>query len=124
MPECGTNSGYKAHYARGEKPCGPCRQAHSDYHRARRERLGLRREIPGGCGTLAGYRDHLRRGEPTCAACRAVRAAYTRRMRENLPGRRPARPKGFPASRCQVCGQGLGAHWDENGFHGCWQLTG
>lgn len=33
---CGSTTGYRNHYSRGEKPCDECRQAHNDAKRRQR----------------------------------------------------------------------------------------
>lgn len=45
LKPCGTWSAYQRHRTAGEEPCGPCRQAANDYHRARRKDPGLRARI-------------------------------------------------------------------------------
>lgn len=41
-PRHGTNAGYRAHFLPDAgAPCGPCRDAHANYHRHRRSRLYL-----------------------------------------------------------------------------------
>lgn len=34
MPACGTRNGYKAHRARGEEACPPCKAANASYGRS------------------------------------------------------------------------------------------
>jgi hypothetical protein len=38
LTPCGTTGAYHRHRSRGETPCEPCRQAHSDYIKTRRAR--------------------------------------------------------------------------------------
>ena len=93
---CGTPSGYRNHYKRGEEPCPDCvtaRQASRDVAKeAAARRTAQRRaqaQVPP-CGTRKAYDRHLQRGEPTCDACKAYKAAASRTSRQRNRQQRPA----------------------------------
>lgn len=105
----GTSWGAQAHRERGEPACGPCRQAHREAERRRRELRAAGMPAPSRvakCGTLSGYTKHKREGEPPCTRCLAARAEYYRRWRAERP--RPVGECGHfihgPAARlCRAC---------------------
>ncbi len=84
-----SNAAYSAHLRRGEKPCGGCRAAATEYQRSlrARHRMGIRRQRPS-CGTVGGYDAHWRRHEPACRACRQAKAGRSADNRAR--GRRAA----------------------------------
>lgn len=43
MAACGTDTGYKAHRARGEEACDPCKNAHAIYEYGNKNRRAYQR---------------------------------------------------------------------------------
>jgi hypothetical protein len=65
----GTNRGYRAHLARWEHSCDPCREAHNAYERTRVRTAPKPPRQLHPCGTPAAWRRHKRNDEEPCEAC-------------------------------------------------------
>lgn len=71
----GTYAAFQRHMYHAEDPCQPCRDASSEYQRARRGSDGQHRRV-AECGTESGYNRHRRNGETVCDPCQeAVRVS-------------------------------------------------
>ncbi len=77
--DCGTERAYWRHVKRHEQPDQPCKDAHADHVRAKRD--AQPRPVPE-CGTVKAYARHIRHGEPIDAKCRAARTEANRIGRE------------------------------------------
>ncbi|BBC67292.1 hypothetical protein MMRN_41880 [Mycobacterium marinum] len=87
-PQCGTYTGARAHYRRGEETCPACRAAITAESRQRRgyqtRTQPTKPPTPGPkCGTEAGAKEHNTRQEQTCDDCRQA-ATQARRRRLGL----------------------------------------
>lgn len=79
LQPCGTQAAYQRHTRKGERPCDPCRAAHTAYLGRWLSPDWQPRELMP-CGTEAAARRHWRRGEPLDEACRqASRVAQRER---------------------------------------------
>ena len=107
----GTDAGYRAHFALGEEPCQPCRDAHNAKMNPDAKRRGHHRPDPepgqpvcsvptplnpeGTTGTDAGYRHHRNAGEEpvTCVPCVEAHQAMIRERNPDPTGWRDS-PRG------------------------------
>uniref|UniRef100_UPI003555DCAD WhiB family transcriptional regulator n=1 Tax=Streptomyces halstedii TaxID=1944 RepID=UPI003555DCAD len=96
---CGTVSGYRLHRRRGEKACGPCREAKNGVTREQRKPV---------CGTRKGYRAHRSRGEEACAECRQANA--DRRLRNTGTALQHTPGSAETPKRTARCGTNSGYH--------------
>lgn len=71
MNGCGSETAYRWHLRRGERPCDVCRAEHSrlqaEYRESAKAGRKPRELVP--CGNESAYRRHLRRREVPCQAC-------------------------------------------------------
>jgi hypothetical protein len=84
---CGTHAAAIRHYERGETLCEPCRQAKSEYEKARRLKFPKPPRKIAECGTYTGYARHRRQGEKACRPCLDAWNAKTngKRMTSGVP---------------------------------------